>query len=98
MTRSLIVGASGGIGRALARELQTRGQGVVTLSRSADRLDLTDEGSVKECLGRLEGAFDQIIVATGALSGDGQGPEKTLRALDPAAIAAQFALLSLIHI
>lgn len=92
MTRSLVVGASGGIGRALVQELQSRGQSPMTLSRSVDGLDVTDEKSVIDCLGKLDGSFDRIIVATGALSAEGQGPEKTLKSLDPAAIAAQFAL------
>ena len=92
MTRSLIVGASGGIGHALAQELQDRGQSVTTVSRSIDGLDVTDEKSIASCLGRLDGFFDRIIVATGALSTGGHGPEKTLRSLDAGAIAAQFAL------
>ena len=45
-----------------------------------------------QVLGRLEGMFDLVIVATGALEIGGVGPEKTLRALDGAAMAAQFAL------
>jgi NAD(P)-dependent dehydrogenase (short-subunit alcohol dehydrogenase family) len=64
----------------------------VGLSRSVDGLDVTDEASVAEGLGRLEGGFDRVWVATGALEIAGIGPEKTLRALDPAAMAAQFAL------
>lgn len=92
MTETLILGASGGIGRALVQTLQSRGQSVTALSRSVDGLDVTDEQSVTDHLGRLEGAFDRIIVSTGALSSGGRGPEKTLKSLDPDAIAAQFAL------
>ena len=92
MARTLIVGASGGIGGALVHTLQGRGESVSALSRSVDGLDVTDEQSVTGCLGRLDGAFDRIIVATGALSGGGRGPEKTLKSLDPVAIAGQFAL------
>lgn len=92
MTSALVVGASGGIGRALARDLHTRGEIVTELSRSVNGLDVTDEQSVMDCLGQLEGPFERIIVATGALSGGGNGPEKTLKSLDPKAIAAQFAL------
>lgn len=92
MTRALIVGASGGIGRALAKNLRNRGERVTKLSRSINGLDVTDEQSVIECLGQLEGHFDRIIVATGALSVPGRGPEKSLKALDPEAIAAQFML------
>jgi NAD(P)-dependent dehydrogenase (short-subunit alcohol dehydrogenase family) len=55
-------------------------------------LDVTDEAAVVACLGRLEGPFDLVIVATGALAPPGQGPEKTLRALDAGQMAAQFAV------
>lgn len=104
--RSLVIGASGGIGAALVAALEAPGDDgvglspggdgvglspggdVIGLSRSRDGLDLTDEESVARHLGALSGPFDLILVATGAL---GQ-PEKTIRALDPAAMAAQFAL------
>jgi len=90
--RVLVVGASGGIGAALMREAEARGAEVVGLSRRADGLDVTDEGSVAAALGALEGVFDVVIAATGALAIGAQGPEKSLRALDPAAMSAQFAL------
>jgi NAD(P)-dependent dehydrogenase (short-subunit alcohol dehydrogenase family) len=92
MKRTLVVGASGGIGGALVHELRGRGQSVTAVSRSVDGLDVTDEQSVIACLGQLDGSFDRIIVATGALSSAGHGPEKSLKSLDPDAIAAQFAL------
>ena len=92
MERALVVGASGGIGGALAAELAARGAAVTALSRREHGLDLTDEASVARIIGGLEGAFDTLIVATGALDMDGRGPEKSLRAVDPAALAAQFAL------
>ncbi len=89
--RSLIIGASGGIGSALATALENRGE-VVRLSRSGNGLDLTDEASIERVLGAQEGTFDRIVVATGALQIDGAEPEKTIRAIDPEAMAAQFAL------
>ncbi|MGI3183828.1 SDR family NAD(P)-dependent oxidoreductase [Nioella aestuarii] len=89
--RTLIIGASGGIGAALADALAARGD-VVRLSRSANGLDLTDEDSVARVLGGLDGTFDRIVVATGALQIGDAAPEKTIRALDPDAMAAQFAL------
>lgn len=92
MTRTLVVGASGGIGAALMRVLQARGEAVIGLSRGADQLDITDERSIKNVFGRLDGQFDRIIVATGALSGGIGGPEKTIKAIDPVAMAALFAL------
>ena len=89
--RSLVVGASGGIGAALVQALGAQGQ-VVGLSRRGDGLDVTDEASVAAALGGLEGAFDLVIVATGALVLDGVGPEKSLKAVTAQAMAAQFAL------
>jgi NAD(P)-dependent dehydrogenase (short-subunit alcohol dehydrogenase family) len=91
MTRALVIGATGGIGRALCGALTDRGAEVTGLSR-ANGLDITDEPSILRSLQALEGSFDQILIATGALEIAGMGPEKTLRALDPAALAAQFAL------
>jgi NAD(P)-dependent dehydrogenase (short-subunit alcohol dehydrogenase family) len=89
--RSLVIGATGGIGAALVARLALRGD-VVGLSRSGDGLDVTDEASVARVLGGLSGEFDRIFVTTGALEIDGVRPEKTLRALEPAAMLAQFAL------
>lgn len=87
--RSLVIGASGGLGAALVQALS--GQ-VVSLSRQADGLEITEEASVARLLGALTGEFDRIILATGALAPPGQRPEKSLRALDPAHIMAQFAV------
>jgi NAD(P)-dependent dehydrogenase (short-subunit alcohol dehydrogenase family) len=90
--RVLIIGASGGIGAALADAAEAEGAEVVRLSRQADGLDLTDEVSVARHLTTLDGEFDAIWVTTGALEIGEHGPEKSLRDLDPAAFAAQFAL------
>lgn len=89
--QSLVLGASGGIGAALVHALSARGE-VTGLSRRDNGLDITDEASIAAALSGLTGPYDLIIVATGALELNGQRPEKTLRALDPAAMAAQFAL------
>ncbi len=90
--RAVIIGASGGIGAALAARLAAQGAGVVPLSRSVDGLDVTDEASIAHHLGALTGPFDLIFVATGALEVNGAAPEKSLKLLDPALMAAQFAL------
>ena len=92
MARTLILGASGGIGAALAEDLRARGECVTPLSRSHDGVDLTDERSVADALGQLDGVYDRIIVATGVLSGGDQGPEKTLKSLNARALATQFAV------
>ena len=88
--RVLLIGASGGIGSALAKALGTAQ--LTTLSRSADGLDLTDEASIAAAAERIDGPFDLIFDATGALAIDGHGPEKALSQIDPQAMAAQFAL------
>lgn len=92
MERALVIGASGGIGAALVAALAARGAAVTPLSRSSHGLDLTDEAAIARVLGALEGQYDLVAVATGALEPGGRPPEKSLRALDPAAMASAFAL------
>ncbi|MGQ0563790.1 MAG: SDR family NAD(P)-dependent oxidoreductase [Gemmobacter sp.] len=91
MDRALVIGASGGIGAAVAALLSGQGVEVAGLSRR-DGLDVTDEASVAAALGRLEGVFDLVFVATGALAPPGRGPEKALRSLEFSQMQAQFAL------
>ena len=90
MTRTLIIGASGGIGSALAQSASLRGHDVTGLSRSNDWLDVTDEASIERALSPLSGSFDLIICATGALVVDGNQPEKTIDALTPDGLTLQF--------
>ena len=92
MKRALVIGASGGIGSAMCAEFMRRGYDVVGVSRSLDGLDVTDEASVAEVLGRLEGPFEVVFNATGALEVDGAAPEKSVRQLDAKAMADQFAV------
>lgn len=90
MKRALIIGASGGIGGAVAAALRVRGVTVSGLSRARDGLDITKESSIAEHLAALEPEFDLIFVATGQLEGAGHPPEKTLKSLTPQALADQF--------
>lgn len=92
MTRALVVGSSGGIGQALCSALAGQGIQVTGLSRSGDGLDVTQEPSVAQHLGALEGPFSYVLIATGALEIDGHPPEKALKHLSAEAMAAQFAL------
>ena len=92
MARVLIIGASGGVGAALAEVLAARGDAVTGLSRRDDGLDLTDEASVTQALNRFEGPFDWVLVTTGALEIDGAAPEKTVRDISQKAMMDQFAL------
>lgn len=88
---ALVIGASGGIGQALALELEARGDKVTRLSRVQDGLDITDEDSVSEQLENLETVFDLIFVATGILSNT-RGPEKSLLSLSSDEMANLFAV------
>lgn len=90
MERALVIGASGGIGAAIAHDLARRGVAVDGLSRSGDGLDVTDEASVERHLGALDGPYDLIFVATGALVVDGHEPEKAIREVTPEALMGQF--------
>ncbi|WP_300036996.1 SDR family NAD(P)-dependent oxidoreductase [uncultured Roseobacter sp.] len=95
MRRILMIGASGGIGAALTAALRARGDEVVTLSRSRDGLDVTDEASVAALVGAQQGPFDLIFVATGALETDGAVPEKSVKSVTSKAMMGQFALNAL---
>ena len=92
MEKALVIGASGGIGSALCAALEARGVAVTRLSRSGDGLDVTDEASVERAMGGLEGPYDLVFVATGALELNGRGPEKSLKHLEADAMVAQFRL------
>ncbi|WP_397542867.1 SDR family NAD(P)-dependent oxidoreductase [Roseovarius salis] len=92
MDKALIIGASGGIGAAVSEALVARGVAVTGLSRRDDGIDVTDESSVEEVLGRVTGPFDLVFVATGALELNGQGPEKSLKHLSAETMLAQFRL------
>lgn len=85
---AVIIGSSGGIGRAMADLLDSNDAVTVyRLGRSeAIRIDLTDENGIAKAAGQLAnlGAKpDIVVVATGLLHQDGLGPEKSLRELDP---------------
>ena len=92
MQKALVIGASGGIGTAVVAALQGQGFAVTLLSRKVDGLDVTDAGSVDLHLGALQGEFDLIFVATGALEINGAAPEKSLKQLQAQAMAEQFAV------
>lgn len=83
MTKTLIIGASGGIGAALAQACA--GHGLTTLSRQDDGFDLTNPDKPLEA---LNGPFDLIIVATGILG----TPEKSLGAISASEMQQLFAV------
>ena len=92
MENALVIGSSGGIGQAMVEALTTRGVTVTSLSRRDDGLDVTDEAAIRAALKPLEGPFDLIFVATGALEIAGAAPEKTLQSVTARAMADQFAV------
>jgi NAD(P)-dependent dehydrogenase (short-subunit alcohol dehydrogenase family) len=78
----VVIGASGGIGAAVAEQLRASDQfaQVHALSRS-DGFDLTDEGSIADAAARVAGSAPTLIfVATGVLH-NGENPERTYRAM-----------------
>ena len=95
---ALVVGSSGGIGNAIAETLERDPQcsRVFRLSRpDHSGFDVTDEASVATAAQRIASeiqGLDLIFNATGALTIDGVGPEKALRAIDAGTMARQFAL------
>ena len=91
--QTVLIGASGGIGAAIADVLEARGETVHRLSRSEHGLDLADEASIAtaaEGLGNIR--LDRLIVATGLLHQDGLSPERALRELDYARLMTSFAV------
>mgnify|MGYP000259433344 CR=1 FL=1 len=104
--RVAVIGASGGIGLALANRLQTVSNldKLYILSRktisslsSATQwlpLDLLDEASIEGAAKTIaaEGDLDLIIIASGMLHGDTIEPEKDWRELDAQAMTTVFAI------
>ena len=89
--RALVIGASGGIGAALAAELEARGQMVTRVSRRDQGIDITDQTSVDRVLGALDPPFATVVVATGILAAEGQRPEKSLIEIDGPSMLATLA-------
>lgn len=86
---AVIIGASGGIGGALADALEEEGETVLRFSRP--EIDLTDEATIAAAATRA-GSPELVIVATGILHDAQHGPERTVRDLDAAWLARQYAI------
>ena len=91
---AIIIGATGGIGRALVGALEADGVPVAALSRSgATPLDILDEASIAAAAAAHVAAPPRlIIVATGMLHEPGLMPERSIRDLDAARLARSFAV------
>lgn len=92
MERALVIGASGGVGSAVSEALQAQGVAVTEVSRRTHGLDWGDLAGASRVLSEVEGPFDLVFVASGILAPEGQGPEKSLDAIDPAAMAEVMAV------
>ncbi len=102
--RCAIFGSSGGIGNALVELLAARDDvaQVHALARGpqatpskvrAHRFDLIDETTIAEACAAIAAPLDLVIVATGRLIRDnGDGPEKSARAITADALAEMFAI------
>ena len=80
--RSLVIGASGGVGAALCTALKENGSEVTALSRSEGGFEVTDPASVEMAMNDLSGPFDDVLIATGILAPQGARPEKSLGEID----------------
>jgi NAD(P)-dependent dehydrogenase (short-subunit alcohol dehydrogenase family) len=93
---AVVVGATGGIGAAIASALcrEPAFARVVALSRSSvPALDLTDEASVAAAAASLDGAEVRLVIdATGFLHDAEHMPERSWRELEAAQMAKAFAL------
>lgn len=87
---AVIFGATGGIGSAIADQLESDSgfASVIRFSRSESspvRVDLTSEASIRDAAQWVKHrhiAPSMLFVATGLLHNDKRGPEKSLRELD----------------
>ena len=91
--RALVFGASGAIGSALVKQLQSDPRCAVVLGvsrQSSPGLDLLSEPSMQACALALaaQGPFHLVLDATGALTVNGRGPEKRLDELDASHLLA----------
>ena len=94
---AVVIGASGGIGAALAEAIADEGAyGIVhRLSRSgADPIDIESEDSIVAAAARIASGPPPslVIVATGLLHDDTHGPEKSYREFDAEWLARTLAV------
>lgn len=99
MSSAVVIGASGGIGAALEEALIDEGafdvvHGFARSRTGAQHLDLEDEASIAAAAVTVaQGPAPTLIVlATGLLHDGERGPEKSMRDLDAAWLARNFAI------
>jgi NAD(P)-dependent dehydrogenase (short-subunit alcohol dehydrogenase family) len=94
-TTTLVIGAAGGIGRAIAESLETRGPVIALSRRSSPAIDITDETSVEAAAAHVAGQglpLGLLVIATGFLHDDVNRPERSLRDLSASHFAKAFAI------
>jgi NAD(P)-dependent dehydrogenase (short-subunit alcohol dehydrogenase family) len=95
---AVVIGASGGIGRALINRLRDNGDAaqVLGFSRSGvPAIDLTDEASIIRAVATIKESKHPLrlaIDATGILCDGDHEPEKSLREINPDYLARSFAV------
>ena len=90
---TIVIGATGGLGAALAEALEARGEAVIRLSRQSDPpLDLADDAAIAAAATALadRAPIDRLLIATGLLHDDSVQPEKSIAAVDGAALDRYF--------
>ncbi|UUR06753.1 SDR family NAD(P)-dependent oxidoreductase [Sphingomonas glaciei] len=88
---TIVIGASGGIGAALADCFEAGGDRVHRLSRAAGSIDLADPSSIAGAAAALPfAAVQRLVVATGLLHAEGLAPERSLRDLDAERLQRSF--------
>lgn len=99
MSTAVIIGASGGIGGAIADALAEEGAftQIHRFGRSLDgaaHIDITDEASIAAAAAIVAKgpAPTLVFVATGILHDASSGPEKALKELDPVWLAQVYAI------
>ena len=95
MTHAVVIGAGGGLGQALAAQLETGPLQVLRLGRaSTPALDLLSEASIAAAAAWAAGQGDVRLVldATGFLHDARFRPERSLKELDPLHMAHAFAV------
>jgi len=91
--RAVVIGATGGIGAALADVVEAAGAEVMRLGRTTNpALDLLDEASIAAAAAAIGTGLHLVIDATGFLHDARFSPEKSLRQIDPAHMAHSFAI------
>ena len=89
-----LIGSTGGIGSAVLEELKGD-ENIATIYAFArsdqdidddkivtGQIDITDESSIKEAAGQIDGKLDMVFIATGILHGQGLEPEKAIKDLE----------------